>query len=84
MNLVFYQFPWIVRFVFVLVLTMCFCYESIVLANDKQKLSQSHQQNADPLKKLNIEQGDSSYYTCPMHPSVESASPGSCPICGMS
>ena len=24
------------------------------------------------------------YYTCPMHPSVKSDKPGSCPICGMS
>lgn len=24
-----------------------------------------------------------SHYTCPMHPSVKSATPGSCPICGM-
>lgn len=24
------------------------------------------------------------YYTCPMHPSVESKSPGSCPVCNMS
>lgn len=24
------------------------------------------------------------YYTCPMHPSVKSGKPGSCPICGMS
>jgi YHS domain-containing protein len=24
------------------------------------------------------------YYTCPMHPSVKSDTPGSCPICGMS
>jgi len=23
------------------------------------------------------------YYTCPMHPSVKSEKPGSCPICGM-
>ena len=23
------------------------------------------------------------YYTCPMHPSVKVAQPGSCPICGM-
>jgi YHS domain-containing protein len=23
------------------------------------------------------------YYTCPMHPSVKSNKPGSCPICGM-
>lgn len=23
------------------------------------------------------------YYTCPMHPSVKSDKPGSCPICGM-
>jgi len=23
------------------------------------------------------------YYTCPMHPSVQQASPGNCPICGM-
>lgn len=28
--------------------------------------------------------GDGSYYTCPMHPSVKSASPGSCPVCNMS
>lgn len=25
-----------------------------------------------------------SYYTCPMHPSVESNNPGSCPVCNMS
>ena len=24
------------------------------------------------------------YYTCPMHPSVKSDKPGSCPFCGMS
>lgn len=27
---------------------------------------------------------DGSYYTCPMHPSVKSATPGSCPVCNMS
>lgn len=26
---------------------------------------------------------DSSYYTCPMHPSVRSDRPGACPVCGM-
>lgn len=26
---------------------------------------------------------NSEYYTCPMHPSVKSNSPGACPICGM-
>lgn len=24
------------------------------------------------------------YYTCPMHPSVQSNSPGACPVCNMS
>lgn len=24
-----------------------------------------------------------SYYTCPMHPQIHSATPGKCPICGM-
>ena len=24
------------------------------------------------------------YYTCPMHPTVKSNSPGSCPVCNMS
>lgn len=28
--------------------------------------------------------GDGSYYTCPMHPSVKSSTPGSCPVCNMS
>ncbi len=27
--------------------------------------------------------GDVAYYTCSMHPSVRSATPGTCPICGM-
>ncbi|MGC1507171.1 efflux RND transporter periplasmic adaptor subunit [Ketobacter sp.] len=27
--------------------------------------------------------GDVAYYTCSMHPSVKSATPGTCPICGM-
>lgn len=27
--------------------------------------------------------GAIAYYTCPMHPSVQQASPGKCPICGM-
>lgn len=27
--------------------------------------------------------GDTSYYTCPMHPSVRQHDPGKCPICGM-
>lgn len=26
---------------------------------------------------------NSEYYTCPMHPSIKSNSPGACPICGM-
>lgn len=26
---------------------------------------------------------DNEYYTCPMHPSVKSNSPGACPVCGM-
>ena len=26
---------------------------------------------------------DKEYYTCPMHPSVKSNSPGACPVCGM-
>ncbi|MFC6633085.1 efflux RND transporter periplasmic adaptor subunit [Microbulbifer taiwanensis] len=26
---------------------------------------------------------DNAYYTCSMHPSIKSAAPGSCPICGM-
>jgi Cu(I)/Ag(I) efflux system membrane fusion protein len=28
-------------------------------------------------------EGEVAYYTCPMHPSVRRAEPGSCPICGM-
>ena len=28
-------------------------------------------------------QADSSYYTCPMHPSVHKNKPGACPVCGM-
>jgi len=28
-------------------------------------------------------QADSSYYTCPMHPSVHKDKPGACPVCGM-
>jgi Cu(I)/Ag(I) efflux system membrane fusion protein len=27
--------------------------------------------------------GEIAYYTCPMHPSVRSSTPGQCPICGM-
>ena len=27
--------------------------------------------------------GQSTYYTCPMHPSVREDKPGDCPICGM-
>lgn len=30
-----------------------------------------------------IQQSDSSLYTCPMHPEVQQAGPGSCPKCGM-
>ncbi len=29
------------------------------------------------------ENKDNEYYTCPMHPSVKSNSPGACPVCGM-
>jgi Cu(I)/Ag(I) efflux system membrane fusion protein len=29
------------------------------------------------------EQAGSSYYTCPMHPSVHKDKPGACPVCGM-
>jgi membrane fusion protein, copper/silver efflux system len=36
----------------------------------------------DQRNQAGIENG--SYYTCPMHPSVRSSSPGSCPICNMS
>lgn len=32
----------------------------------------------------NHEATSDSYYTCPMHPSVKSNSPGSCPVCNMS
>src|SRR6267378_1288915 len=38
----------------------------------KHEDQSSHHMNADP-----------TVYTCPMHPEVRSASPGTCPICGM-
>ncbi len=43
----------------------------LVLAGCKNK-HQNHQATSD------------SYYTCPMHPSVVSSTPGSCPVCNMS
>src|ERR1044072_7870018 len=44
---------------------------------------------ADPAKYLNKEQRaaelvpEGAIYTCPMHPEIRQAGPGSCPICGM-
>lgn len=35
-------------------------------------------------KEDNMDHKDNSYYTCPMHPSVKSNTPGSCPVCNMS
>lgn len=32
----------------------------------------------------NMDHEDNVYYTCPMHPSVKSNTPGSCPVCNMS
>ena len=32
----------------------------------------------------NHQETSGSYYTCPMHPSVVSSTPGSCPVCNMS
>jgi len=34
-------------------------------------------------KSADIKPADVDYYTCTMHPSVHSAAPGKCPICGM-
>ncbi|MBF00263.1 efflux RND transporter periplasmic adaptor subunit [Flavobacterium coralii] len=34
--------------------------------------------------KENHQETSGSYYTCPMHPSVASETPGSCPVCNMS
>lgn len=34
-------------------------------------------------KSANTKPADVDYYTCTMHPSVHSAAPGKCPICGM-
>lgn len=36
----------------------------------------------EPVTQTNNENG--SYYTCPMHPSVVSSTPGACPVCNMS
>ena len=44
---------------------------------------------ADPLKYLDPQQAaaepvpEGTIYTCPMHPEIRQAGPGSCPICGM-
>jgi Cu(I)/Ag(I) efflux system membrane fusion protein len=43
----------------------------LILAGCKNE-QQNHQTTSD------------SYYTCPMHPSVVSSTPGSCPVCNMS
>ena len=37
-----------------------------------------------PSKEATLASGQTvAYYTCPMHPSVKSDKPGSCPVCGM-
>lgn len=37
-----------------------------------------------PATTTHVEQAAADVYTCPMHPSIVSDKPGSCPICGMS
>src|SRR6266849_1721168 len=41
-------------------------------AGKREDRSRHYQMNSDP-----------TIYTCPMHPEIRSASPGTCPICGM-
>ncbi len=38
---------------------------------------------SDDAPQVKYEAGDQRIFTCPMHPEVRQASPGSCPICGM-
>lgn len=40
-------------------------------------------QPLSPHPKKPSAQGEAITYTCPMHPDVRKASPGTCPICGM-
>lgn len=42
----------------------------------------AHHKNHAPQTKLTAD--TATYYTCPMHPQIRQASPGTCPICGMS
>jgi len=43
---------------------------------EKQPMPDSTQSNQKMKKQA-------TYYTCPMHPQIHEAKPGSCPICGM-
>lgn len=40
--------------------------------------------NCKPKGENHSEHSGQSYYTCPMHPSVNSPTPGTCPVCNMS
>ncbi|MGB1581456.1 MAG: efflux RND transporter periplasmic adaptor subunit, partial [Nevskiales bacterium] len=47
------------------------------------KAAQPGQPQSDQVMADHNHDHDVSHYTCPMHPSVEEAGPGQCPICGM-
>lgn len=60
----------------VLMLTLC-CGISVV-AQDSTKTDKKQVEAG-----TGAQHADSIYYTCPMHPEIVSAEPGSCPKCGM-
>ena len=52
-------------------------------AGCKDKFSKDPEKYLNPEKKEATDKNDTRIYTCPMHPEIEQAGPGSCPKCGM-
>lgn len=63
------------------------CRQKYLGGESKMKLQSSFDHNRpnhkSTYRKPDIQQQGSGKYTCPMHPQIEQAGPGQCPICGM-